>query len=310
MMQDMQQRMDSMATAIGTLNVELNNSRQASQYPSSWSQAKKSSSSRSKAVKKKKKRKKKSNNTTSDDDNGDDDDDDDDESTGLSTGMDATPMSIMYNSTLRTFYLANGSGMLPVATSDPRLTDQIDYRRYRLRKRKAVMRSEEAKRLTRRAGEIHQGMPSLYFDGSEQLAFLTFFRELKVVSDESGITEAMGSRLLFDFVRGKASRMLESSRASVDLTINSYPGQVQHLLKVYATESAMMRAQAAFYQMMQHTGEDVPLFASRLQEKAGLLSTLYTAEELKGKFVQVWLLVLVAFSQLLAPVTRMKALWL
>jgi Ca2+-dependent lipid-binding protein len=30
MMQDMQQRMDSMATAIGTLNVELNNSRQAS----------------------------------------------------------------------------------------------------------------------------------------------------------------------------------------------------------------------------------------------------------------------------------------
>jgi hypothetical protein len=46
MMQDMQQRMDSMATAIGTLNVELNNSRQASQYPSSWSQARKSSPSR------------------------------------------------------------------------------------------------------------------------------------------------------------------------------------------------------------------------------------------------------------------------
>jgi hypothetical protein len=60
MMQDMQQRMDSMATAIGTLNVELNNSRQASQYPSSWSQAKESSSSRSKPVKKKKKQKKKS----------------------------------------------------------------------------------------------------------------------------------------------------------------------------------------------------------------------------------------------------------
>jgi hypothetical protein len=57
MMQDLQQRMDSMATAIGTLNVELNNSRQASQYPSSWSQSKKSSSSRSNAVKKKKKQK-------------------------------------------------------------------------------------------------------------------------------------------------------------------------------------------------------------------------------------------------------------
>jgi hypothetical protein len=101
--------------------------------------------------------------------------------------------------------------------------------------------------------------------------------------------------------------MLESSRAYVDRTINSYPGLVQHLLKVYATESAMMRAQAAFYQMMQHTGENVPLFASRLQEQAGLLGTLYTAEKLKGKF---WLLVLVVFSQLLAPVTRMKALWL
>jgi hypothetical protein len=86
MMQDMQQRMDSMATSIGTLNVELNNSRQASQYPSSWSQAKYSLSSRSKAVKKKK-----SYNTTSDDD----DDDDDDESTGSSTGTDATPMPIM-----------------------------------------------------------------------------------------------------------------------------------------------------------------------------------------------------------------------
>jgi Ca2+-dependent lipid-binding protein len=112
MMQDMQQRMDSMVTATGTLNVELNNSRRASQYPSSWSQAKKSSSSRSKAVKRKKKQKKKSYNMTSDDD----DDDDDDESTGSSTGTDATPMPIMDKSTLRTFYLADGSAMLPVAT--------------------------------------------------------------------------------------------------------------------------------------------------------------------------------------------------
>jgi hypothetical protein len=195
-------------------------------------------------------------------------------------------MPIMGNSTLRTFYLADGSAMLPVATSDPRLTDQVDYRRYRLRKRKAVLRSEEAKGLTRRAGEIHQRMPSLYFDGSEPLAVLTFLRQLKVVVYKSGITEAMGSGLLFDFVRGKASRMLESSSDSVDRTINSYSGLVQHLLKVYATESAMMRAQAAFYQMMQHPGEDVPVFASRLQEQAGLLSTLYTAEELKSKFVQ------------------------
>jgi hypothetical protein len=49
----------------------------------------------------------------------------------------------------------------------------------------------------------------------------------------------------------------------------------------------MMRAQATFYQMMQHPGEYVPVFTSRLQEQAGLLRTLYTAEELKGKFVQV-----------------------
>jgi hypothetical protein len=134
-------------------------------------------------VKKKKKQQKKSYNTTSDDD----DDDDDDESTGLSTGTDATPMPIMDNSTLRTFYLADVSVMLSVATSDPRLTDQIDYRRYRLRKRKAVLRSEEAKGLTRKAGEIHQRIPSLYFDGSEPLAVLTFLRQLKVVFDESGV---------------------------------------------------------------------------------------------------------------------------
>jgi hypothetical protein len=78
-------------------------------------------------VKKKKKQKKKSYNTTSDDD----DDGDDDESTGSSTGTDATSMPIMDNSTLRAFYLADGSDMLPVATSDPRLlisftTDGID----------------------------------------------------------------------------------------------------------------------------------------------------------------------------------------
>jgi hypothetical protein len=255
--------------------VELINSRQASQSPPSWSQAKKSSSSRPKAVKKKKQ----TYNTTSGDDG-------DDESTGSSTGTDARPMPIMDNSTLRTFYLADGSATLPVATSDQRFTDQVDYRRYRWRKRKAVQRSEEAKGLTRRAAEIHQRMPSLYFDGSEPIAVLTFLRQLKVVFDESGITEAMGSRLLFDFVRGKASRMLKSSRASVDLTINSYPGLVQHLLKDYAIESAMIRAQAAFYQMMQYPREDVPLFASRRQEQAGLLGTLYIAEDLKGKLVQ------------------------
>jgi hypothetical protein len=176
MMQDMQQRMDSMATAIGTLNVEFNNSRQASQYPSSWSQAKESSSSRSKAVKKTK-QKKKTYNTTRDDD----DDDDDDESTWSSTGTDATPMPIMDNSTLWNLYLADVSAMLPVATSDPRLTDQVDCRRYRLRKRKDVLRSEEAKGLARRAGGIHQRMPSLFFDGSELLGVLTFLRQLKAV---------------------------------------------------------------------------------------------------------------------------------
>jgi hypothetical protein len=62
--------------------------------------------------------------------------------------------------------------------------------------------------------------------------------------------------------------------------------------------------------MMQHPGEGVPVLASRPQEQAGLLGTLYTANELKGKFVQGLLLVLVGFSQLLAPVTRMKSLWL
>jgi hypothetical protein len=63
---------------------------------------------------KKKKQKKKTYNTTSDDD------DDDDESTGSSTGADATPMPIMEISTLRTFYIADESAMLPFATSDPR----------------------------------------------------------------------------------------------------------------------------------------------------------------------------------------------
>jgi hypothetical protein len=48
----------------------------------------------------------------------------------------------------------------------------------------------------------------------------------------------------------------------------------------------MMRAQATFYQMMQHPGEDFPVLASRLQEQADLLGTLYTAEDLKDKFVQ------------------------
>jgi hypothetical protein len=111
-------------------------------------------------------------------------------------------MPIMDNSTLRTLYLAYGSAMLPVATSDSRLPDQVDYRWYRLRKRKAVLSSEEAKGLTRRAGEVHQRMLCLYCDGYEPLAVLTFLRQLKVDFDESGITEAMGSRLLFDFVRG------------------------------------------------------------------------------------------------------------
>jgi hypothetical protein len=38
---------------------------------------------------------------------------------------------------------------------------------------------------------------------------------------------------------------------------------------------------------MQHPGEDVQVFASQLQEQQTcLLSTLYTAEELKGKFSQ------------------------
>jgi hypothetical protein len=78
---------------------------------------------RSKAVLENKKQKEKTYNTTSDDD------DDDDESTGSSAGTDVRPMPIMNSSTMRTFCLADGSAMRPVATSGPRLTDQFDYRR-------------------------------------------------------------------------------------------------------------------------------------------------------------------------------------
>jgi hypothetical protein len=47
-----------------------------------------------------------------------------------------------------------------------------------------------------------------------------------------------------------------------------------------------MGAQETFCQMMQHPGEDVTVFASRLQGHAIIFGKLYTAQELKGKFVQ------------------------
>jgi hypothetical protein len=65
--------------------------------------------------------------------------------------------------------------------------------------------------------------------------------------------------------------MLESSRASVDVTINSYLGLFQRLFKVYANDSAMMRTQATFYQMMHGPADDVTVFANRLQEQAGVV---------------------------------------
>jgi hypothetical protein len=49
---------------------------------------------------------------------------------------------------IKTYYLADGSAMHPISTSDLWLTDQVDYRRYRLRKGKAALRSEETKGLT------------------------------------------------------------------------------------------------------------------------------------------------------------------
>jgi hypothetical protein len=41
----------------------------------------------------------------------------------------------------------------------------------------------------------------------------------------------------------------------------------------------MMRAQATFYEMMQHSGGDVTVFASRLQEKSGLISVFQSAND-------------------------------
>jgi hypothetical protein len=108
-MRDMQQKVNSMATAIGALNVDLNNSRQTSQSSSSRSQPKKSSSSLPIVAKKKS-----TFNKTSDDD---------DESIGSGTRTDVAPMRIMDNTTLKTNCLADGSAMRPVFTIDPRLTD-------------------------------------------------------------------------------------------------------------------------------------------------------------------------------------------
>jgi hypothetical protein len=83
--------------------------------------------------------------------------------------------------------------------------------------------------------------------------------QLMIVFHDSSITDVMGSSFYSTLSEVKTSRMLESSRDSVNLTINLYLDLVQHLFKVYATESAMIRAQATFYEMTQHHGEDVDL---------------------------------------------------
>ena len=175
---------------------------------------------------------------------------------------------------------------------EDRFAGVLDYRTYRLRKRRAVYGASQARKMGRTAKNMmfsFGGTP--VFNGKESLKVFSWLRKFVKACDDNDVSEGMALYLIPNFLAGEAetrfTRNLPKSdgRAGRE-SLSSFPEAVNWFLSTYAEPHALGLAQDKFSRATLADNESVDAFAGRLRALAELCGNIHSEVTMKQQLIQ------------------------
>ncbi len=152
--------------------------------------------------------------------------------------------------------------------SDPTFDRLMNYRFYRLQKRRASRDADAMIDGQRRLKALQRSLDSVpRFDGKDPILVFAFLTRFTEEADLNGLTEAQALLALPRFLKEDAALAFQTAQSSGQSGgVNSWSEAVHFLLTTYATPSAMREAVIRVQEMKQKVAEDELAYNARLSQ--------------------------------------------
>ncbi len=171
--------------------------------------------------------------------------------------------------------------------SDPTFDRLMNYRYYRLLKRRATRDADAMIDGQRRLKALQRSLDSVpKFDGKDPIMVFAFLTRFTEEADLNGLTEAQALVALPRFLRDEASLAFQTAQSSGHSGgVNSWSEAVHFLLTSYATPSAMREAVIRVQEMKQKASEDEQAYNARLCQAIHRCGNVFTEPQRTTYFV-------------------------
>ena len=180
-------------------------------------------------------------------------------------------------------------GLKELRPSDPRFTDVLSYRRYRLLNTSSYRGSQVQREVGVYSRRMSHVMQKLIFDGRTPIAILRFLSTFKKELDRNGLSEGSAVMLCPKFLDGEALELYDDQfDDSADGLGGFYnwPGAVNFLLQTYAKDAYIEDALKELDECKQEPQEDELSFARKLQKQARTIAGVFSTQDLCTRFLR------------------------
>lgn len=178
-------------------------------------------------------------------------------------------------------------GLRELVPSDPRFTNIVSYRRYRLHNRSQSTGPEVSRNVGVWTRRLLPSMEKHAFSGENPVACLRFLTAFKHQLDCEGIPEGGALKIWPSFLTRNAYDVFAQLTEDGDADLGGFttwPEAVQFFLRTYVKDQYLEEAVEKLYQIQQGERERVMDFYQRLTKAARDLSSAFTQAELMTKF--------------------------
>ena len=165
--------------------------------------------------------------------------------------------------------------------SDPTFDRLMNYRYYRLLKRRATRDADAMIDGQRRIKALQRSLEAqAKFDGKDPILVFPFLTRFTEEADLNGLTEAQALVALPRFLTGDASLSFQTAQSSGHAGgVNSWPEAVHHLLTTYATPGSIREAVLRVQEMKQKASEDELSYNARLSQAIYRCGNVYSESQ-------------------------------
>ena len=161
----------------------------------------------------------------------------------------------------------------------------MNYRYYRLQTRRKD-KKESLLYLHRYQKPLDIAMKESKFDGTDPILILEFLTRYVEETDKLGMTEAQAFALVPNYLSGEARRHVRSNmNSSANGGVSCWAQFVDHMLREYATPTALQEAISSLKNIQQKSQETEVQFAARVKDAAYRCGNVHDEIDRMGFFV-------------------------